>query len=158
MSQFKKDLISSFVFLAFGALVLIAVPLTIKDPGVSVMGPQVFPTFIGVCMVALSLALLAVTLVKHRKEAAAREQAGAGAPGERKAALRDELRAVVLALIVLAYSALFQTLGYFLSTLLATTAILLLFRVKKVWIYPLIYAVAFLVWLGFTMLLSVRLP
>ena len=96
MSQFKKDLISSFVFLAFGALVLIAVPLTIKDPGVSVMGPQVFPTFIGVCMVALSLALLAVTLVKHRKEAAAREQAGAGEPGERKAALRDELRAVVL--------------------------------------------------------------
>lgn len=82
MSQFKKDLISSFVFLAFGALVLIAVPLTIKDPGVSVMGPQVFPTFIGVCMVALSLALLAVTLVKHRKEAAAREQAGRAPRGE----------------------------------------------------------------------------
>ena len=53
MSQFKKDLIASFVFLIFGAFVLISVPLTIDDPGVSVMGPRVFPYFIGTCMVLL---------------------------------------------------------------------------------------------------------
>lgn len=158
MSQFRKDLVSSFIFLGLGALVLIAVPLTIKDPGVSVMGPRVFPAFIGICMVVLSLALLVVTLVKHHRETEEQGSAVSVTPEERRAALRDELRAVVLAIIVLAYSALFQAMGYFLSTFLATTAILLLFRVKKVWVYPLIYAVAFLVWLGFTMLLSVRLP
>ncbi len=158
MSQYKKDIISSLMFLILGALVLISVPMTIKDPGISVMGPRVFPTFIGVCMVLLSLALLAITLFKGRKENAARQAEGTLTEEERKTALRDELRAVALALIILAYSALFQTLGYFLSTFLATTAILLLFRVKKVWVYPIIYAVAFLIWLGFTVLLSVRLP
>lgn len=47
MSQYKKDMIASFFFLILGALVLILVPLTIQDPGVSVMGPRVFPYFIG---------------------------------------------------------------------------------------------------------------
>ena len=47
MSQYKKDMIASFFFLILGALVLISVPLTIQDPGVSVMGPRVFPYFIG---------------------------------------------------------------------------------------------------------------
>ena len=37
MSQYKKDMIASFFFLILGALVLILVPLTIQDPGVSVM-------------------------------------------------------------------------------------------------------------------------
>ena len=54
MSQYKKDMIASFFFLILGALVLISVPLTIQDPGVSVMGPRVFPYFIGACMVILS--------------------------------------------------------------------------------------------------------
>ena len=58
MSQYKKDMIASFFFLILGALVLISVPLTIQDPGVSVMGPRVFPYFIGACMVILSLALM----------------------------------------------------------------------------------------------------
>ena len=67
MSQYKKDMIASFFFLILGALVLISVPLTIQDPGVSVMGPRVFPYFIGACMVILSLALMLTTIVKHRK-------------------------------------------------------------------------------------------
>lgn len=158
MSQYKKDLISSFLFLVFGALVVVAVPLTIQDPQISVMGPRVFPYFIGVCMILLSLALLAVTLVKHHRGddggTAARERS----PEERKAALRDELRAIALAAIILLYSALFATLGYFVSTLAVSTAILLLFRVRKIWAYPVVYAVAVAVWAAFTFLLSVRLP
>lgn len=113
---------------------------------------------IGVCMILLSLALLAVTLVKHHRGddggTAARERS----PEERKAALRDELRAIALAAIILLYSALFATLGYFVSTLAASTAILLLFRVRKIWAYPVVYAVAVAVWAAFTFLLSVRLP
>ena len=69
MSQYKKDMIASFFFLILGALVLISVPLTIQDPGVSVMGPRVFPYFIGACMVILSLALMLTTIVKHRRAA-----------------------------------------------------------------------------------------
>ena len=138
MSQYKKDMIASFFFLILGALVLILVPLTIQDPGVSVMGPRVFPYFIGACMVILSLALMLTTIVKHRKA--------------------DELRALLLAAVILVYAALFQILGYFISTLLAATVILLIFRVKKIWAYPVVYAAAVAIWAGFTFLLSVRLP
>ena len=92
MSQYKKDLISSFLFLIFGALVVAAVPLTIKDPKISVMGPRVFPYFIGICMILLSLALLAVTLVKHYKENVGETAAKECSPEVRRAALRDELR------------------------------------------------------------------
>lgn len=158
MSQYKKDLISAFVFLIFGAFVLISVPLTIDDPGVSVMGPRVFPYFIGTCMVLLSLALLAITLVKHRKAAGSDNQTTYTTAEERKTALRDELRAIVLAIIILVYSAVFELLGYFPSTILASTAILILFRVKKIWAYPIVYAVSVAIWAGFTFLLSVRLP
>ena len=100
MSQYKKDLIASFVFLIFGAVVLISVPLTIDDPGVSVMGPRVFPYFIGTCMVLLSLALLAITLVKHRKAAGSDTKTTYTTDEERKTALRDELRAIALAVII----------------------------------------------------------
>ena len=140
MSQYKKDMIASFFFLILGALVLISVPLTIQDPGVSVMGPRVFPYFIGACMVILSMALMLTS------------------EEERKRALRDELRALLLAAVILVYAALFQILGYFISTLLAATVILLIFRVKKIWAYPVVYAAAVAIWAGFTFLLSVRLP
>ena len=117
MSQYKKDMIASFFFLILGALVLISVPLTIQDPGVSVMGPRVFPYFIGACMVILSLALMLTTIVKHRKAGGA------------------------------------DSTGTF-----ASTVILLIFRVKKIWAYPVVYAAAVAIWAGFTFLLSVRLP
>lgn len=158
MSQYKKDLISAFVFLIFGAFVLISVPLTIDDPGVSVMGPRVFPYFIGTCMVLLSLALLAITLIRHRKAAGSDTKTTYTTAEERKTALRDELRAVALAAIILIYAVIFEILGYFPSTLLAATAILILFRVKKIWAYPIVYVAAVAVWAGFTYLLSVRLP
>ena len=158
MSQYKKDLISSFLFLVFGALVVAAVPLTIKDPKISVMGPRVFPYFIGICMILLSLALLAVTLVKHYKENVGETAAKERSPEVRRAALRDELRAVALAAIILLYSAFFATLGYFVSTLAVSTAILLLFRVRKIWAYPVVYVVTVVVWAALTFLLSVRLP
>ena len=151
MSQYKKDMIASFFFLILGALVLISVPLTIQDPGVSVMGPRVFPYFIGACMVILSLALMLTTIVKHRKAGGADSTGTFASEEERKRALRDELRALV-------YAALFQILGYFISTLLAATVILLIFRVKKIWAYPVVYAAAVAIWAGFTFLLSVRLP
>ena len=162
MSQYKKDMIASFFFLILGALVLISVPLTIQDPGVSVMGPRVFPYFIGACMVILSLALMLTTIVKHRKAGGADSTGTFASEEERKRALReqaaDELRALLLAAVILVYAALFQILGYFISTLLAATVILLIFRVKKIWAYPVVYAAAVAIWAGFTFLLSVRLP
>jgi putative tricarboxylic transport membrane protein len=182
MSQYKKDMIASFFFLILGALVLISVPLTIQDPGVSVMGPRVFPYFIGACMVILSLALMLTTIVKHRKAGGADSTGTFASEEERKRvkgliinkfrgdrsilapgiSMLEDLCGIpvvgVLAAVILIYAALFQILGYFISTLLAATVILLIFRVKKIWAYPVVYAAAVAIWAGFTFLLSVRLP
>ena len=150
-------MIASFFFLILGALVLISVPLTIQDPGVSVMGPRVFPYFIGACMVILSLALMLTTIVKHRKAGGA-DSTGTFASEEEKGPAGTRCQALLLAAVILVYAALFQILGYFISTLLAATVILLIFRVKKIWAYPVVYAAAVAIWAGFTFLLSVRLP
>ena len=108
-------------------------------------------------MVILSLALMLTTIVKHRKAGGADSTGTFASEEERKRALRDELRALLLAAVILVYAALFQILGYFISTLLATV-ILLIFRVKKIWAFPVVYAAAVAIWAGFTFLLSVRLP
>ena len=157
MSDFKKDIISALVFLALGIGVLISVPLTIQDPGISVMGPRVFPNFIGVCMVLLSTVLLATTLLKARKDPAVKAEKEKSKE-EKAADLKNELRALAMAGIALLYACTFEPLGYFVSTFIAVTLSMLLFKVKKWWAYPLLYAIAFLIWLAFTTLLSVRLP
>ena len=56
--------------------------------------------------------------------------------------------ALSVAAACLVYAALFQILGYFISTLLAATVILLIFRVKKIWAYPVVYAAAVAIWAG----------
>ena len=96
--------------------------------------------------------------LQHRKAGGADSTGTFASEEERKRALRDELRALLLAAVILVYAALFQILGYFISTLLAATVILLIFRVKKIWAYPVVYAAAVAIWAGFTFLLSVRLP
>lgn len=158
MSQYKKDMIASFFFLILGALVLISVPLTIQDPGVSRHGPARIPLFYRGLHGDSQPALMLTTIVKHRKAGGADSTGTFASEEERKRALRDELRALLLAAVILVYAALFQILGYFISTLLAATVILLIFRVKKIWAYPVVYAAAVAIWAGFTFLLSVRLP
>lgn len=61
------------------------------------------------------------TIVKHRKAGGADSTGTFASEEERKRALRDELRALLLAAVIFVYAALFQILGYFISTLLAAT-------------------------------------
>ena len=61
-------------------------------------------------------------------------------------------------MIMLLYAVLFDKIGYFPSTLLCMTALLVLFKVKHIWSYVICYGVAVAIWAGFTFLLSVRLP
>ena len=157
MSEFKKDMISALVFLVLGIAVLISVPLTIVDPQISVMGPRVFPNFIGISMVVLSLALMLQTLLKAKKNGEFKKSTAKTAE-EKKSNMSNQMRALLMAGIALLYAFTLEPLGYFVSTFIASTLTLLLFKVKKWWAYPLIYAVAFLIWLAFTTLLYVRLP
>lgn len=158
MSETRKDFISSLIFFLMGIGVLISATF-IKNPGLSEMGPREFPNFIGVCMMVLSVALFAKTAYANRKmkQAGGEEHVSCGQTGG-KDHTKNERRALAIAAICLFYAVSFTTLGYFVSTFLAITFICLLFREKRIWVYPLLYAVAVMIWMGFTYLLSIRLP
>lgn len=153
MSETRKDYIASLIFFLIGMGVLVSAQL-IKDPGLSEMGPREFPRFIGICMVLLS----GVLFLKTRKQQADSPEKAAGSPEELGEDRKNELRALALAAICLLYAVLFTTLGYFISTFAAITFTCLLFREKRIWVYPLLYAVSVVIWLGFTYLLAIRLP
>ena len=159
MTEFKKDTISSVLFLAFGVGVRVAAAM-IKDPQISQVGPREFPNFIGNCMIVLSLVLLAKTLFTYfkNKNAEAKTDAQSKSAEEKKATMKNEVRALAIALICLLYAVLFKQLGYFVSSFLAITAICVLFKEKRIWVYPLLYAVAVAIWAGFTYLLQINLP
>lgn len=163
MSETRKDFISSLIFFLIGIGVLISATF-IADPGLSEMGPREFPNFIGTCMIVLSVVLFAKTAVTCRNAGNQKQKesgSGTGAADggqEKKDGSRNEWRALAIAVVCLLYAAAFTTLGYFVSTFLAITLICLLFREKRIWVYPLLYVVAVVIWMGFTYLLSIRLP
>lgn len=155
MSETRKDFIASVIFFLMGIGVNVSA-LMIKDPGLSEMGPREFPRFIGTCMMVLSVVLFLKTVYLRQKQTkAAPQEAGGKKEGITG---KDELRALAIAGICLLYAVAFTTLGYFVSTFLAVTLICLLFREKRLWVYPLLYFQALVIWLGFTFLLSIRLP
>jgi len=161
MSEYKKNMLSGLVFMLIGVIVLIVVPIYIKDPQVSAVGPRAFPRFIGWAMIIISAALIGQTAFKRLRAGLPlfggdrKEQRSAE---EKKAAATNEFRALAALLIMLEYAYLFDKIGFFHSTLLAVTAYLLLLRVKTVWSYLISYGVVAVIWAAFTYLLSVRLP
>ena len=111
-------------------------------------------------MVVISTALIIQTVLKQRKAGLPLTLFEKKVQDADKAAERrnNELRAAASAVIMLLYAVLFDKIGYFPSTLLCMTALLVLFKVKHVWSYVICYGVAVAIWAGFTFLLSVRLP
>ena len=154
MSDYKKNLVSSLIFLVLGITLIIFIPITIPLSEATVIGPRAFPYFIATAMIVLSAVLLISTLLQRGKQGLREEKTEEKEPRYRQ----DELRALALIGITLLYIFLFDKIGYFLSTFLSSTLVLLLFRVKKVWYYLIVYAVGAGVYFAFTKLLFVTLP
>lgn len=153
MSKYQKNIISSLVFTVLGVVLLLLIPNSIEAGTMSAVGPRAFPYFISVCMIALSLALAATTYWGNKKSDSKAKQDNIE-PTEWK----NELRALLLVVIVLLYIFTFDVLGYFISTFIASTLMLLLFRAKKIKYYLIVYGVAITIYLAFTKLLYVMLP
>ncbi|MEG0541545.1 MAG: tripartite tricarboxylate transporter TctB family protein [Angelakisella sp.] len=153
MSSYQKNMISSLVFFVLGIVLLIVIPTSVDSGTMSDVGPRAFPYFIAVCMIALSSVLAANTYWERKKNL--NQVAGKKAePGEGK----NELRALALVAIILLYILTFDILGYFVSTFIASTLMLLLFRTKNIKHYLIVYGVAIAIYLAFTKLLFVMLP
>lgn len=158
MTETKKDYISSIVFFLIGIGVLVSAAY-IDDPELSAMGPREFPKFIGTCMVVLSTVLFVKTVYISGKHKQADDcEKPVYEKKDNKEARNNELRALAIAVICLLYAVTFTTLGYFLSSFIAIILIAVLFHEKRKWVYPLLFAVAVVIWLGFTYLLAIRLP
>lgn len=137
-----------------GIALIIFIPASIPLSEATEIGPRAFPYFIAVSMILLSALLLVSTLFQYRKQRPQKEKSVEKAPE----CLHNEIRALILFIIVLLYIFLFDKIGYFLSTFLASTLTLLLFRVKKVWYYLIVYAAGAGIYFAFTKLLFVMLP
>lgn len=155
MSDAKKDLISGLLFLGFGILICIYTSF-IQDPEVSMVGPRVFPYFIGICMIVLSLVLVAKTLWKSRAEIISKNSKTQTI--NIKENKGNELRALMIAVICMLYAALFSIIGYFASTFFSIVAIGVLLKEKRWFVYVILFAVAVIIWAGFTYLLRINLP
>lgn len=156
MTETRKDYLAALIFMFIGVLVLVS-SVFIKNPGLSEMGPREFPRFIGICMVVLSAVLMLKTAYKGRKN---REQVRSVKETGKADQMEKggEIRALAIAGICLVYAIAFTVLGYFVSTFLAITGICLLFREKRLYVFPVLYMTAVVIWLGFTYLLSIHLP
>lgn len=153
MSKYQKSMISSLVFTVLGVVLLIVIPVSVDAGTMSAVGPRTFPYFIAVCMIVLSL-MLAMTTYLENKKSSGKSKSGNVELTEWK----NELRALLLVVVVLLYVLTFDALGYFVSTFIASTLMLLIFRTKNIIHYLVVYGAAIAIYLAFTKLLYVMLP
>ncbi len=153
MSDYKKNILAGILFILFGLALLLYIPNSINDDGMSILGPRAFPNLIAYGIILLSLSLLITNIYKlfsdKKKETKTKDS---------NTTVLDEVRVLLLTLIMLLYVLTFEPLGYFISTFISSTLILALFKVKKWYLYAIIYTIAGLIYLAFTKLLFVILP
>ena len=149
MSRFYKDLISALIFILGGLLLILMTPRLIADMGVSAIGPRSFPVFIGWGMLILGSILLFAAV--HGKKQT-------DAEGQSPFFTKNELLVLGMIVILFLYVFAFARFGYFISTGVAATAILLLLGTRKVYYYLIVYVAAAVVYFAFTGLLNVILP
>ncbi|MDD3172348.1 MAG: tripartite tricarboxylate transporter TctB family protein [Herbinix sp.] len=161
MSDYQKNMLSGAIFFLFGIVLLFAIPFTIQQGNLSAVGPRAFPNFIGYTMVFLSGAHLVITFISNKlssKKTNEKDDVIKNGKECSSQGLKDEIRVIVLGIIMLLYVLTFENLGFFASTFIASTLSLILFKVHKWYHYLAVYGSITLIYLGFTKLLFVMLP
>lgn len=161
MTQYKKDMLSALIFFLIGIAVLVCTPATIIQEDVKFgVSARTFPYFIGGCMTALSLLLGVITYTKQRKavKAGTAEKEKEYTDEEKKANRANELRAFLTAVVCILYAWVFDKVNFFISTFVLITALLAIFKVKKLSSYLICYAATVVIWACFTYFFAVRLP
>ncbi|MCD8350588.1 MAG: tripartite tricarboxylate transporter TctB family protein [Planctomycetaceae bacterium] len=179
MSESKRNIAVSLFFLAvsgiFWKLVDIGVRHSSTFSGNSPMlDSHFFPKFTAALLAVSSLACLlgsAYSLHRERKAGAqpdtgvkAGKQDDSLPPAddvtveEEDHSWRGEMRVVGLFLLFIVYALLFKSLGYLYTTVIVSSAVLVLLRCRTWWYFPASWLFGAIVYYAFTELLYVPLP
>lgn len=144
----KVDRWVAIVSILFALLALIVIPREISSVGSSVIGmsARTYPTFAAVAMAVCGLGLLINSFVVKDDQRAP------------KLVLSEELKVLLILVVILIYALLCEHLGFFLSTVLVGSALMLIYK-DKIWWHHAIYILFILgCYILFTKLLYIHLP
>lgn len=162
MRQSKRDMILAASFFLTGVILYLIIPIFAPGkPGV-LLDSRFFPQVIAIAIVAISVLMFAnnYLLYLHDKRTEALHPTQIPQASAKPSATDwiNERRAFILLGIILLYALLFKPLGFLISTVLATTGILVALKVRKIWSYVIVYTFSAVIYLIFKFVLYVRLP
>lgn len=153
-SKTKRDLISFLVFLLFGIVLWLAIPILIPGKEGFQIDSRLFPRMISILFMVIGGGSAIMTWLKARGEDVQQEEAE---ETPQKDSIKGLLQVVAMAVIMVAYALLIEPIGFIPTTFLAVTAVLLLERAQKVSYYIAVYAACIALYCIFKYLLFVQL-
>ena len=156
MDKIQKNITGSIIFIILGITIWLLIPIYVPEDTVTVMGASFFPRFIAIAMIVFSTILLVISVVQLKKDAFIKEDI----PGEKqeKVSNRDRFNGVGIFIISVLYMLMINKIGFLISTYIAVTSMLILFRERKIINYVIVYSIILIVYYVFTHLLLVQFP
>lgn len=152
MNKTKANIYSALFFFLFGLGFWIAIPYNVVVEASVGITAASYPQFVAVCMMILAAAQMISSIFQYRREQKIHKD-----PGSIPFTWNNEVRVLIVVVMMVAYALMFQFFGYIPATLIFTTAMLLLFRVKKWWGYVGVYAFCAIIYWVFTEILLISL-
>lgn len=148
-ASFYPSLVGPLVFLAFAVAAFVLMPSQVKVQENMATTARTFPTLLLQIMIAGSLVLLGTEIVKIIRKTKIEVI---------QIELLTEIKALVILLMLALYALLMPLIGFIVSSLLFSVAMLYYFRIKKGSYYLIVVISALAIGLIFRYLLGVRLP
>ncbi len=148
-ANFYPSIVGPLVFLVFAVAAFLLMPSQVKVQENMATTARTFPTLLLQIMIGGSVVLLGTELVKIIRR---------NKLDVIQIELLTEIKALVILLMLVLYALLMPLIGFILSSLLFSVAMLYYFRIKKGSYYLIVIVSALAIGVIFRYLLGVRLP
>lgn len=151
--KYNSEIISGSVFLVAAAVLWLLIPSQINTMETSAINAQTVPKIAigGMGLFSLGMLLQGIFTIPKKEIVVTRD-------GLRSDHFRKEVKSVIYAGMLLAYLVAITWLGFLISTLLLTIAILLFYGARRWYYYAIPLTMVVVVYFIFKMLLRVSLP